>query len=324
MSNNIKNNWKPILFLFLIIPFLTELLSTNLSLNQFFQPITFLLLTIIGYGLPVLVIRELSVRWNLSALGIFILGLAYGIYNEGLLAKTLLLSANVPIPTFDHYAYLFGINFSWMATITVWHAFHATLFPILLTHHFFPNYSSKPWLSKKAVYFSFILPVIFVSFIFFQKGINGAVGAISQLIFFFVLILIFAFISRLFKQSSAKTKTGPLFWPVFLGFSFIPVFIVGSSALSGTRVQLLIYFIIISLILLFYIYKMFNPQNSNVKLLYIGLGMYLATAIFGLIASFANGRLSMVIIEILFVIIFVFILISARRRSGILKIENNG
>ncbi len=80
-----KSKYAPILTLILITPFLTELLCSNIPASVFFHPYVFFM-TVLVYGLPVLAIRELSIRWNLGILGILIFGVAYGIYNEGICA----------------------------------------------------------------------------------------------------------------------------------------------------------------------------------------------------------------------------------------------
>ena len=91
--------------------------------NKFFSE---LLILLIIYGCAVLLIRELSVRWRLGLIGIFILGLAYGFYNEGIVTKTLLLSKTIPMNNFI-YPTKFGINWAWALFINVWHALHAVL-----------------------------------------------------------------------------------------------------------------------------------------------------------------------------------------------------
>ncbi len=44
-------------------------------------------------------------RWRLSTRGIVLLGLTYGILNEGLVAQTLVRYDHVPIDRFDRYIY---------------------------------------------------------------------------------------------------------------------------------------------------------------------------------------------------------------------------
>src|SRR6185436_3431720 len=69
------------LFLLLTPGPLAEVLSQNVQLSTFLQPVPFLLVTL-TYGVPLLVIRELSVAHGLNEVGLVVLGLAYGILNE--------------------------------------------------------------------------------------------------------------------------------------------------------------------------------------------------------------------------------------------------
>src|SRR5947207_5033603 len=90
------------LFLLLTPGPLAEVLSQNVPLSTFVQPVPFLLLTL-TYGVPLLVIRELSVARELDEVGLVVLGLAYGILNEGGLAKTLTLPDGAPLHDFAGY-----------------------------------------------------------------------------------------------------------------------------------------------------------------------------------------------------------------------------
>jgi hypothetical protein len=67
---------------------LAEVLSENVPLLSYLQPLPFLLVTV-TYGVPVVLIRELAVARELNTIGLVLLGSAYGILNEGVLAKTL-------------------------------------------------------------------------------------------------------------------------------------------------------------------------------------------------------------------------------------------
>jgi hypothetical protein len=102
---------KAILTMSLLAPVLTEIVSGNTQPHALLNPKVsgFLML---AYSFPLLIVRELTWRWQLPAPGLFLLGLAYGIVNEGLLAQTLIRSEHVPISNFDHYLYAAGINFS--------------------------------------------------------------------------------------------------------------------------------------------------------------------------------------------------------------------
>ena len=65
---------------------LPELLSGSTSPRAFLDPAVFGF-CVFAYGLPVLVIRDFALRQQLGLAGLLLLGLAYGIINEALLAK---------------------------------------------------------------------------------------------------------------------------------------------------------------------------------------------------------------------------------------------
>jgi hypothetical protein len=137
---------KPALLLILITPLLTELLTTNNPLFSILNPATFGFL-VAAYGFPVLLVREIYVRRRLGFTGLFLLGLAYGILNEGVVAQTLLTSA--PIPELAGYGEALGIHFAWSLIIVVWHAFHSVIFPLAIVHFLFPESSGKSWIQWK-------------------------------------------------------------------------------------------------------------------------------------------------------------------------------
>src|SRR5438105_4167151 len=125
MINFLPRYWKQIIVLLLITPLLTELLTNNIPAPQFFRLKLFFILTTLVYG-PVLLLRELAVRWKLGFTGYIILGLVYGIYNEGLMSETFFRS-ELPNPSFNNYGTIWGINFPWAAIIIIFHAFYAFL-----------------------------------------------------------------------------------------------------------------------------------------------------------------------------------------------------
>ncbi|TAK93306.1 hypothetical protein EPO05_07210 [Patescibacteria group bacterium] len=148
--------WKPALFLFFASPLLVELLSASSPASTFFQPLYFLL-QVISYGLPVLIIREFAVRWKLGLRGIFIMGLGYGIFNEGLLAHTFLSPAT--LTSVPGYAFYSGLALAWIPLVSILHSLLGVLYPILLTHFIYPWSADRSWLGKKR----FILFIIISS-----------------------------------------------------------------------------------------------------------------------------------------------------------------
>jgi hypothetical protein len=92
---------KALLTLILTAPVLTEIVSGNTPVHRFLDP-RVPIFFVVAYSLPLVVIREAAFRKQISMAGVFVLGLAYGIWNEGLLAQTLIRFDHIPINKFDH------------------------------------------------------------------------------------------------------------------------------------------------------------------------------------------------------------------------------
>ena len=99
----------PALVLFFLTPAIGELLSGSAPPAEFFNPITLLLLSSL-YGGGALVVRELKIRWNKGYVSMFILGIAYGIIEEGLMAKSFFDPNWIDIGILGVYGRYCGVN----------------------------------------------------------------------------------------------------------------------------------------------------------------------------------------------------------------------
>lgn len=212
---------KPALTLMAITPFLTELLSGNMPPQQFFFPVIYLVFVVL-YGLPALVIREIAVRRDLGWGGIFILGLAYGIVNEGIAAKTLLLGQNVPMPSFDSYGYVMGVNFTWSPVITIWHALHAVVFPIALLYVLYPEKREEAWLSTRLVTVLGALSLVMVVLLFFRGG-DLHPSPVYLVAFGVVILALGVFSLRKPQLALLERHNHALGRPLIIGFGLVVV-----------------------------------------------------------------------------------------------------
>lgn len=221
---------KPILTLLLITPCLTELLSNNMPPRAFFNPVAFLFLATVAYGFPILLLREFSCRCRLGIPGLLCLGLVYGIINEGILAKTFYLAQGVPVDTFDHYGYVLGICFPWAITISVWHALHSLLYPILVTYYFFPAQRERPWLTRTSAIWLAIPTVVMNTLVFFTRSKDRAPGQFPH---FFLMLGCMGFLAWLATKAprtgqftdTTSFSLKPIGWGLasFLALLLVPV-----------------------------------------------------------------------------------------------------
>ena len=281
-----KKHFKPILFLFAVSLIFTELLTGNMSIVEFINPIIFIMVVIAGYGLPILLIREYAIRWNLGIVGLFLMGLAYGIYNEGLMAKTILLTENVPIENFDGYVTILGVNIAWAVLIVVWHALNAVIYPILLTWYFYPNQYKEVWLSTKVKNGISIFLIIVASLLFFGEEANGVVGTIPHFILF---VISMAVLILLAKMSTGKvmietTVSQQRIKQVFFGGLFLVLFLLVSAILAQNNIPAAVIIAFIGLLIV-WVYKVFQKKKlftvSNI--LTFGIGSYMAQTSLGII-----------------------------------------
>lgn len=318
-----KKYLKPLLTLVFIAPFLTELLSGNLPPSLFFQPHVFLG-TIIVYGLAVLIIRELAVKWELGIEGLFVLGIAYGIYNEGVCAKTLLMAKNVPIDAYDGYKLLFGINFAWAILIVVWHSLHSIIYPILIVAYIYPYAHKSSWLNRKwAVLFTALVVSMGIFMFFANPGFRAAVIYLPA---FVTIITFLVFLSKLVPKALALDL--PLqpasLRSAFLGFCFFS-YIFGSIILAAIKVPIF-FLCIYAVLIIFVFYEVLKHKKhlSLQALVLFALGNIMADALFSLLGGVVKGSSEIVIMSFIFILVFTIAILKTAGKIGCIHLRSKG
>ncbi len=302
-ARDTSRRWPAALTLALIAPCLTELFSGNIPAPIFFRPHIFFVLTLI-YGIPALLFRDLLVRWRLGLPGLFALGLAYGIYNEGVIAKTILRPQGVPIPQFDHSLFL-GINWSWSAMIVPWHALHAVIFPIAIVSWLLPAARNKLWLSPASFAFATIVAVLLGSLLFFKNPAIVASG--GMLVALWGAIALLVGLSKMIPQKSwfAQPEGEPGWPPVVAGFFLYPVMIIGLSVCASRHPPALVVWMLSLLVVCVYyrlaVCRRWLAINPFVLL---ALGDYLSGSLLNIPISIAHGSMPRSITAVAFTLIF--------------------
>jgi hypothetical protein len=141
-----RDGWKPILALMVLAPLLAEVFSGSMPVTMFLQPGMFLAFTIFVYGLPILVLREVAVRRGYGLLGLYALGMIYGLFNEGLISETLYHPLDPHDPTYADYGLLAGLRIPLMSYLLPWHGLFSMITPVLVVDLLFPRKAGRPWL----------------------------------------------------------------------------------------------------------------------------------------------------------------------------------
>lgn len=288
----------PVITLMAIATVLPELFTGSTPLVAFFNPGTVVWL-LIGYGLAVLLVRELAVRCGSGILGLFFMGMGYSILNEGLFAKTLIIDTALPVSQYDHYGYFAGISFPWMAGIGAWHAVASVTLPILITHRLFPEAAGRPWIKAKVGVSLAVLLMVFACLGFLGKNDKGIKGTPAELgILLFIMLVCFS-LGAVLKRAITTAPVQSRVSPIFLGISVIIPFW-GLVIVAAVKAPVALYFMILAAVIVLFgaILKRCQWDTLPTFLLF-GLGWYLHNIIqAGLIVSLAMGNPALGLITI--------------------------
>ena len=140
----------PWLTLLVLAPVLGELVSGHQAPLEFINPLNFLLLSL-PYGCGALLCRELVVRWGGGSLCLLLLGIAYGVYEEGVVVYSLFDPHWSELGAMAQYGYFAGVNWTWAAGTVQFHALVSIGASVALAHMIYPDQRAKPWLGKRGL-----------------------------------------------------------------------------------------------------------------------------------------------------------------------------
>jgi hypothetical protein len=167
----------PALVLFVLAPVFAELLSGSSPPLVFFFPIL-TALNLCLYGSGAVLIREAAVRWRLGWPGIFALGVAYGILEEGIALTTFFDPAWPARRDLDGYgAGPDGANWIWISSLCVYHSVISMALPILMAQLAYPSRARQPWLRRRALA---LMAVLLLAAVVILRGIVSSGAADSQ------------------------------------------------------------------------------------------------------------------------------------------------
>jgi len=131
----------------LMSPAIAEMLSGSSPPLEFFNPIGFLLLLGL-YGGGVLIVRELSVIWNIGWAGIVVMGIAYGILEEGVAVKSFFDPGWMDLGGLGEYGRYLGTNWVWAVWLTIYHASVSITLPIIILTMLYPHLRNERLLTR--------------------------------------------------------------------------------------------------------------------------------------------------------------------------------
>src|SRR6476619_5392887 len=138
----------PAATLFLLAPIIGEVLFGAIPLSR----LPFGLLGVLGlYGGGAILVRETVRRRRLGAVWLVLLGLAYGLIEEGLVVQSLFDQHYRGLDFLGYYGHWLGVSCVWLEFIVPYHAVFSIAIPIVITELFFPEQRDAAWVSARGL-----------------------------------------------------------------------------------------------------------------------------------------------------------------------------
>jgi len=227
------------------------------------------------YGGGVLVIREVTVRWNKRWASILLLGALFAIVEEGLGARTLVDPTGSREGTLALYSYWLGVNWTTTVGITLFHAVFSVALQILLVELLFPETRGKRLLGNVG------FPFAFLAF-----GLGGVTMALAEpyvpawpvIAFFVALGLVYIIAAYLVPRDLLSSPTERPVCPEWVFFAIGAAFVaevylivIGPDLL--TAVGIVAFFGASSALFLYVLVRYTGRVQTEVRKVDFALGM---------------------------------------------------
>jgi hypothetical protein len=135
---------RQVLALLLVAPVVGEVVFGSTPLSRMYN----LIFEVGMYGGAAVLVRELVVRRRLGPSSFIVLGLAYGVFEEGLVLQSLFDQHYPGLDFLGYYGHGAGTSWPWAAFIVPYHAVFSITIPIGLVHLWSPDAAGRPWLTR--------------------------------------------------------------------------------------------------------------------------------------------------------------------------------
>jgi len=305
----------PLLFLLLLTPGIPEYLSASSQITLLvLNPILFFLFlgANIGlYGSGVILIREAMIRWKKGWASVFLLGVAYGIVEEGLALWTLFNPLAQPVGNLGFYGHWLGVNWVWTVGLLIFHSVYSIGLPIFLFGLIFPELKSKSLVSMRGVRISVLgLTIDSILLFMLESAIYGPYNPGAGLMLFSgIVITILVVAARKLPGDFLKMKLSQPKWGrrkfAIVGALLFPATLLTGGLAAGANIPPIVPMIldiIFAMVILTRAFNSMGSANNQEHKVAFGVGLLFPIVVFGLIASIGQANFLIVVADLLFVL----------------------
>jgi hypothetical protein len=296
-----SDRWQA-LALVALAPFMAELVSGSTAPQEWVLPPVFLTFMAI-YGLSALAARELALRFRGGAATVLIVGIAFGIVNEGMAAHSLFNPTWPGVGVLGSYGRWEGVNWLWTAWIVPFHAVWSISFPVFLVGQVWPENRDRRLLTDR--WLLYVIPIPIVVSVVTSLAFSSYPLTLVQWTGMFVVVLILGGIAVRWGPRLDRLRPFGRWMPTprlafVVGFLFFVIGQIGTWQAPklgpypevGFAVLLMTYAVLASLAL--GLERTPAGDRSRFALVLGGVAFYLALSP---LAEFALGRIGLVLID---------------------------
>ena len=243
------------------------------------------------YGSGVILIREAKIRWNKGWASVFLLGVAYGIVEEGLALRTLFNPTSPVVGNLGVYGHWLGVNWVWTVGLLIFHSVFSIGLPIFIFGLAFPELKSKSLVSMRGIRLSIlaltadsVLLSIFVNY--WPTGIAGL------LVFAGIVVALLVIAGRKLPADFLKpVRAEPRWRPrafFLIGAVFFPTTLIAGGLAAGANLFppiVMLFDIVASLWILRLVFRSMGSRLNQSHKVAFAFGLISPIIIFGLAAS---------------------------------------
>ncbi len=209
-----KINWfkraLPGLVLLLLAPILGELIIGHQAPLNFIKLKNFLLSSL-PYGLGALICRELVIRWRKGKMSLAFLGIAYGLYEEIAVIRSIINQNWHELEAIGQYNFWGGINWTYGLMLVHFHICVSIVSSVLIAEAIFSKRRNERWLSNPMLILTSIGLALWIPAGFYMsKGIQS----VPLYILGILLIILFVYAAKAIPKQPFKKIDGEAAKPI--------------------------------------------------------------------------------------------------------------
>ncbi len=282
------------LFLLLLPGLTIELFSGSTPPLNYFNIVTIFFFTI-AYGMTLILLRELKIRWQLTWQFMFLIPLT-GIFIEGIFMQSFFNIGHEDLGILSNFGVLWSVQWPWAINLIIMHGIFSVVVPLMIMDLLFPNFKYVPILNTKSVTIhsiSILLLTAFQLFIINTKKIPmfslyniNWTGTLTWVLISCLLVYL-AYKSKDIELKSIPNKKGK--WSDhFIAFVYLILLLLATYFLAYIHVTLVIIGQVTLVILLirFAIRHIYRPCKSTEELVPYLNGCVLYFSLFAILQGY--------------------------------------